>query len=193
MPSVASRVREFANNIADNVMFTTSQLLEFGSRNAIDIQLCRMVQSGVIKRLAAGVFIKPAANKLIPSACEIAKTKAERFGKIIAQRLNLLKPDELVIFYTDGCRSSFRSVHGRLYFKHQAPRKLKQNKPVLEQNSAIQSMVIFSTTDNSISSGQTNSESKIEDLQLKALELSSRLADLLGRLFKNTQQATHNC
>ncbi len=181
MPSVAAKISAFASNITENVMFTTGQLLHLGNRNSIDIQLCRMVKSGVIKRLASGVFMKPSAKHAVPTAGEIAKIKAERFGKIIGDRLPA-KATSKAVFYTNGCKSSFKSIQGRLYFKQRAIRNLKHNTAATPQNERIQSVLILESPKQPVLSKQINENNQIEHLQIEALELASRLAYLLNRI-----------
>lgn len=120
MMSTAARVRAIVLNFARNVVFTTGELLACGTRNAVDIELCRLVKSGAIKRLAAGVFANLSSVSEPPGIVEVARAKAQRFGKRIM--CDTLSSETVNEFLTDGCTSSFASMHGRIYFWHHAPK-----------------------------------------------------------------------
>ena len=83
---VASAIRRFVNALPDNQLFSTRDLLSFGTRTAVDNNLSRMVKNQQIFRVARGLFIKCiiALEKL--SLVDIARAKAAAFGKNIATR-----------------------------------------------------------------------------------------------------------
>lgn len=86
-----------------DVIFTTRDLLSYGSRASIDQTLYRYVKSQVIVRLARGVFVRPKSavacnfslkssatgeftvGKKVHSVLEIAHAKAKAFGREIAK------------------------------------------------------------------------------------------------------------
>lgn len=122
MASIASRVRDFVQNVGSGELFTTGQLLNLGSRNAIDIALFRLVKNGFLLRLAAGVFAKSQSSFETFSIQDIVREKAARFNKsIFIPPMNLSNPK--TVFFTDGCSSRFRSIHGILQLRHQSPSK----------------------------------------------------------------------
>lgn len=126
MQSTASKIRSFVMNMHHKVIFTSADLLAFGSRNAVDIELCRLVKRGLIKRLANGVFsLSLEEPEESPSASEIARIKAERFGKhvIVADNKQISNTGNLYLTI-NGCKSSFESVHGRIHFRPISPAKL---------------------------------------------------------------------
>lgn len=118
MPSTASRVRKLLSEIGENVVFTTRHFLKCGTRSGVDHALSRMVNKQQLTRLAAGVFVLATAANGIPPESEIAGAKAQAFGK------RILVQTASDTFRTDGCRSSFVSVHGRLYFVPVSSREL---------------------------------------------------------------------
>ena len=134
--SVAAAVRSRIKSIGRGVAFTVKHFLDLGEKNPIYIELFRQVRSCAIKRLARGEYIVPDQDLELPSALELATLKAERFGKQIAPQIGAENNNE-VSFITDGCKSSFDSIHGRLFFKHAAPAKLKKLKK-LRESSRIQ-------------------------------------------------------
>ncbi len=114
----AKSIKSFIMNSAGQ-LFTSSQVLHLGSRNAVDKALGRFVKLGLIKRLANGVFVKADSEQKSASIIQIMKAKASAFKKVIFECGQQ-------VFHTDGCRSAFGSIHGRLFFKTTCPRKLRQ-------------------------------------------------------------------
>ncbi|MBY0547278.1 MAG: hypothetical protein K2W95_08280, partial [Candidatus Obscuribacterales bacterium] len=55
---VTAAIRRFLTTIVEGAIFSTRDLLSLGSRAAIDSALSRMVASGIIVRLASGLFLK---------------------------------------------------------------------------------------------------------------------------------------
>lgn len=127
--SITSNIKHHIENLGPNVIFTTRQMLHHGSRNAIDHTLSRLVKKAVIIRLAAGVFIAATGISQLPPASAIIDAKSQAFDKRALEPLESYADkhsEDSAIFLTDGCRSSFCSIHGRLYFKPASLRKLKQ-------------------------------------------------------------------
>ncbi len=79
----AVRIREHIKNIRQGALFTTRHFLGCGSRSAVDQALYNLVKARVIVRIARGVFMKE--GSALPSVYEVAKIKAESFGKQIYQ------------------------------------------------------------------------------------------------------------
>ncbi len=142
MLSIASRVRNMLRSFGD-FAFTRAQLLACGNSNAVDIELCRLVKKGVITRLASGVYISSTAKKNTPSLRDLARIKAERFGKKLLECLNKSQGQEANVFFTNGSSGSFESIHGRAGWKHLAPRKRKETPGLnrTESKSSIESGV----------------------------------------------------
>jgi hypothetical protein len=126
MYSIAKTVRDKIAEFGKNVLFSSKDLLGCGSRNAVDIELCRLVKSGKILRLTSGVFTRIMEGLQLPSTLEIARAKAERFSKRLyeAEESDQDKsPSGTDTFHTDGSRTSMQTVHGCIIFKHRAPAK----------------------------------------------------------------------
>ncbi len=127
-------IRMHINALADHAVFVTRDCLIYGTRNAVDIALSRMVKSKVIMRLTNGVFLKinPLLKLKLPSILEVAHIKARAFGKKIfdhgaqlAHKLRLVEQGHPGPTYiTDGPTSSFLYGETRIYFKGAAPRKV---------------------------------------------------------------------
>ena len=125
-------IRRFVALLPQGKLFTTREVLAFGSRSAVDTALFRLVNALVIRRLARGVFIRNDFPARRPAAAEVARVKAESFGRRIvthgqeaAWRLGLAREPQDPHMYAIGGRSSaFR--YGDLIIKFQGlcPRKV---------------------------------------------------------------------
>lgn len=128
-------VRRHIFRLPDNVPFLTRDFLSYGHRAAVDQCLSRMVKSGLIKRLARGVFIKPKPGAGLPSAYEVAKVKAEAFGRTIylsgaqaAVKLGFsepARPSNELTFLIAGHSSSFQYGDLRIRLKSMSSKYLK--------------------------------------------------------------------
>jgi hypothetical protein len=83
--STAEAIYQYIAALAEGMLFATQELLQMGSRDAIDACLYRMVKVGKIIRWTSGVFIRAEEHNRVPSALEVATFKARVFGKKIAQ------------------------------------------------------------------------------------------------------------
>lgn len=80
---VAARIRQFANSLPRGEIFTTRQLLSFGTRGAVDQAVLTLVNQRYLERLARGVFrLYDDDNEEVP-ASTIAFHKARGFGKTL--------------------------------------------------------------------------------------------------------------
>lgn len=119
-------------NLAAGVIFSTRDVLKYGSRTAVDQALWKFVKTGYIDRLARGLF-KKADGARCPTIDEIAAEKAAAFARIIctiggvaAEKLNIAPCHEKPHTYaTSGSSSSFVAGNVRIHLKRCAPRKLK--------------------------------------------------------------------
>lgn len=62
-------------------LFTTRDMLVYGTRGAVDQALNRLVRQGEISRIAPGVFVKPSVDYHEAAPHEIAMVKAHSWGK----------------------------------------------------------------------------------------------------------------
>lgn len=79
--STSSFIRRFINQLAEGQMFTTRDLLCFGSRTSVDQCLRNLLRKEKIERLARGVFMRGDQTTPRPTEVEIAMVKAAAFGK----------------------------------------------------------------------------------------------------------------
>ena len=127
-------VKRYVTFLRDGKIFTTRDCLAFGKRGAVDQALYRLVKVGRIRRLARGVFVKELGYIKDFSIFEIAKAKAEAFGRRIVQQACFVVPSDdpkfgkrpkTAVFYIDGRSSEFHIEGRKVQFKHIAARKLK--------------------------------------------------------------------
>lgn len=124
-------LRRYIAGLGKHQLFTTRELLPFGSRGAIDSALMRWVRSGFLERLARGIFRMNRLHNRSVSACEVAAIKCRAYGKKMAtigyigpQNSTLQDENEQYLFATDGSTSSFGFGTKRIVLKGIAPRKL---------------------------------------------------------------------
>ncbi len=132
-------VQKHISSLSKMSLFTTRELLQYGSRNAVDLTLHKLVKKGWIFRIARGVFRKTPPWKSPPSLMEVAKVKAKAFGRkiysygdVAAYEMGMSKErpsqDNYIetgkaIFYTDGSKTSFQFQEVEVEFKSASPRK----------------------------------------------------------------------
>jgi len=83
--AASSLIRRHILTLPEGGTFTTRDVLCFGTRAAVDQALSRMVKARKIRRLARGVFAKDPSYSEEYSLFEIAKLKAQAFGRKITQ------------------------------------------------------------------------------------------------------------
>ena len=134
MKSTISMIRDHIAELPDDTIFATRDFLDYGSRNAVDLAIFRLVTIMEIRRLARGLFMKFKSNMKLPDISVIAEAKARAFGKKIKEhgvkvaiRIGLLEEKYLRTkinrFITSGCSSSFQSIRGRIFFFSTSARK----------------------------------------------------------------------
>jgi hypothetical protein len=128
----AMQILDHIANLNPKTMFTTREVLHYGSRGAVDTCLYRLVKRGFIRRLARGVFIL--AGNPSPTIDAIAEKKATSFARRIykyatatLEELRIIPADEYgeKCFAINGHSSEFMSCHGPVLFKGIAQRKVR--------------------------------------------------------------------
>jgi len=131
-----AKIRRHIARLPQGEPFTTRDLLIYGSRQAVDQALCRLVRKEEIRRLARGVFFSPNSKcKSAFTAFEIAKLKAESFGRRIityagqaAEQLGIgQRCHNEFTFAINGGSSSFRFGDTTIHFRRTSPRKMHLN------------------------------------------------------------------
>jgi hypothetical protein len=125
-------IRRHILRLKPTKLFTTRELLKYGKRAAVDQTLYRMVKEGFLKRVARGVFVRKLTK--LPSIKQIARAKAEAFGRTIYKHANrILKKMRLLngakppkgVFAVNAHSSSFMTMYGRVILKQIGPRKVR--------------------------------------------------------------------
>lgn len=127
-----SHIRKFVFNLPKGVIFSTRELLNFGTRAAVDQCLCRLVRKGDIRPLAWGLFMRNDLGVAMPNVRDIAFAKAKAFGRQliidaseVARVLGLTKSGKQKISCATNARSSsFRTHNARIYFNGVSARKM---------------------------------------------------------------------
>ena len=121
-------------------IFTTRELLQYGTRGAVDQALYRMVESGFITRLARAVFVRDASFS--PPVEEITEAKMKAWNKsIFTHADNLLatfqltpkKHNDAHVVAVDGPSSSFQTVAGRVELRGIGKRRVGLNQSKVGQ------------------------------------------------------------
>ncbi|MBU0744155.1 MAG: type IV toxin-antitoxin system AbiEi family antitoxin domain-containing protein [Gammaproteobacteria bacterium] len=134
--STSKAVNKFIGEIPIGEPFTSSELLQFGSRANIDQILSRLVKNKKITRVARGIFVKqeivPYVGKVLPEPSKIAAAIARASGEKVsvngaeaARQLQLTtqmptKP----IFLTSGTTRHIKVGNTEISLKHVSPRKI---------------------------------------------------------------------
>ncbi len=124
-------VRRYINRLSPNTIFSTQEVLQYGTRAAIDKALSRLVKNGHIIRIARGLFRKEDYDVPLPPIIEIAKFKAQAFNKeIFTKDVNTEAISDLEsTFLTNGRSSSLRYGNTFIRLKGISPKKLDRLKP----------------------------------------------------------------
>jgi len=126
-------IRRHIFRLPSGRLFTTRELLGYGTRVAVDQTISKLVRKGIIVRLARGVFTRQDSDLTNISAIDVARVKAQSFGKQIAawggqlaRELGLpsdAEPEQ--IFSVNGSSSSFKFGKITIHFRKTAARKLR--------------------------------------------------------------------
>lgn len=124
----APSIHRHITNLPLHQIFTTRDMLAYGSRSAVDSTLYRMVQASFIYRVARGVFVRHGSR--IPSIVEIARAKAMAFKSNLQEVPNqadvergVHKKHATICLLKQTHDSSFGTVRGRVFLKAVGPRK----------------------------------------------------------------------
>jgi len=129
-----SAVARHVNRLTHGQLFTTRDLLSYGTRSAVDQAVSKLIQLGYMKRLARGVFVRlSGAGVPNVSVTEVALAKAAAFGKQILtwssdrchQLLGKGITESQTIFASSGCSSQFRFGNVVIRYKAICGRKFK--------------------------------------------------------------------
>jgi hypothetical protein len=134
--NTAKSIRRAIKEIPTGEPVTSSEFLMHGTRAAVDHALSRLTRSGLINRLARGVFVRPRVSRyvgpVLPGPEAVARAVASRTGAKVqvsgaeaAVELQLSTQQPLApVFHTSGPTKRFRMGALDVTLKHVSPRRL---------------------------------------------------------------------
>jgi hypothetical protein len=145
MQSTANKVENEIRRRRKGKIYFADDFSGYGSSEAVRKALIRLEQSGLLVRLAHGIYFYPEIDKelglgiLYPSVENVAKEIARRDkARIIptgAYALNVLGLSTQVpiniVFYTDGAPRKIKIYNQQIVFKHVVPKNLAYKSDVL--------------------------------------------------------------
>ena len=134
--STAETIRKRVLRTQRGEPFTNTRFLKLGSRAAVDKTLSRLVEEGVIQRIARGIFMRPKKSRFIgnvmPNVAKVVEVVARDHGETIqihgaeaARRFKLSTQVPTVpVFYTSGPSRELKVGNLTVKLKHASHRKL---------------------------------------------------------------------
>ncbi|MBX9723981.1 MAG: type IV toxin-antitoxin system AbiEi family antitoxin domain-containing protein [Candidatus Obscuribacterales bacterium] len=126
---MAADIRHHIFSLPEGRMFSSRDFLICATRATVDQTLHRLMERGVIVRVARGVYMRETANGWRPSVDELARFKAKTFSKeiyLVASADNdkntTAETEQFkTTFYCSGGSSSFMYGDNRIYLKGARP------------------------------------------------------------------------
>lgn len=137
MLSIEDKILNRVEQKKSGSVFLTEDFFDIANSNALRVALHRLVKSGVLYRLANGIYVKPQLSKLLnkpilPALDEIAKGIAKRdksrlipTGSYALNALGLSNQVPLnTVYYTDGKARTLNINNQKIVFKKASTKKL---------------------------------------------------------------------
>lgn len=137
MKSIGDRILELVEKEKKGTIFLNQDFSDLGDLSAVRVALHRLVNRGVLTRIANGLYVKPETSKLLnkevlPSIETIAQAIAKRDNARImptgSYALNALGLSNQVplnaVYYTDGRARSVNVGKRKIVFKRGSLKKL---------------------------------------------------------------------
>lgn len=182
---------------AENTLITRRDLLNYGTQNAIDSALRRMIRKGIIIRVAWGVYVRPLQGQPIPPPEDIAAVKIAAFHRTqlsssrdVAREHGLRQDGELeVVFEVDGATSSFGVLISkggpvrRVFLRRKVARKIQlETSPVRRAIKALWSIGAELVTEQMIQRAMVNlNREQRRELRLSHRWMPGWLSDMIHR------------
>ncbi|MGR2738931.1 DUF6088 family protein [Billgrantia sp. Q4P2] len=137
--SVAESIKQRALRMRRGEPFTNTRFLELGSRSAVDKALSRLVEEGVIQRVARGVFARPKKSRYIgnvmPEASRVIEVIAKDHGETVqvhgaeaARRFRLsTQMPTTPVYYTSGPSREIRVGNLKVKLMHTSSHRKLQH------------------------------------------------------------------
>lgn len=132
----AERIRQHLQSLSLGEVFTSADLLHYGTRASIDQTLSRLVKAGEICRLSPGIFTKPEVSRylgqVMPDPIKVVEALARHTGAIVqahgsvaALRLGLTKQVALKsVFLTSGPSRRIKFGNSEIRLLHTSTTKM---------------------------------------------------------------------
>lgn len=137
--SVAESIKQRALRMRRGEPFTSARFLKLGSRSAVDKTLSRLVEKGVIQRVARGVFVRPKKSRYIgnvmPEASRVIEVIAHDHGETVqihgaeaARRFRLsTQVPTTPVYYTSGPSREIRVGNLKVKLMHTSSHRKLQH------------------------------------------------------------------
>lgn len=133
--TVIERIRKQVEQLPEGQPFKAAEMLQFGSRAAVDQALSRLskTHNGLV-RVTRGVYVRPKINKyvgqVLPEPQKVAEaithSKIEVHGAEAARHFQLTtQVPTQPIYYTSGPSRTFRMGKLKIVLRHVSERKLE--------------------------------------------------------------------
>ncbi len=134
--SIAETIRSRVLRVRRGEPFTNTRFLKLGSRASVDKTMSRLVDEGVIQRIARGVFVRPKKSRFIgsvmPDVAKVVEVIARDHGETIrvhgaeaARRFKLsTQVPTTPVFYTSGPSRELKVGNLTVKLLHASHRKL---------------------------------------------------------------------
>lgn len=128
--SVAESIKQRVLRMQRGEPFTNTRFLKLGSRSAVDKALSRLVEEGVIQRVARGVFVRPKKSRFIgsvmPEVSRVIEVIAKDHGETVqvhgaeaARRFKLsTQMSTTPVYYTSGPSREIRVGNLKVKLMH---------------------------------------------------------------------------
>lgn len=134
--SIDDQIFKAITSLGSGAVFVPTDFLNYGSRQAVDIVLHRLVRKGTIRRLARGIYDfpqkHPKLGKLLPSPEKIAEalvgrdcTRIQPTGAYAANILGLSEQvPAKVVFLTDGSSRTIKIGITTIQLRRTTPKNM---------------------------------------------------------------------
>ncbi len=119
MAGIFEQIRMYVCSLETDQFFSTKDLIGIGKRSTIDNGISRLVNKGLVVRVARGLFVKQGFDLSTLTIDSIVAAKSKAFGREI-----IPDPDNPGEFLTNGSSSSFDTILGRVTVRGVCPRKM---------------------------------------------------------------------
>ncbi len=142
---MAADIRHHIFSLPEGLMFSSRDLLLYATRATVDQTLHRLMEKGVIVRVARGVYMRETENGWRPTIDELARFKAKAFSKEIYiaaaadhDKSTSSDGDQVkTTFYCSGGSSSFMYGDNRIYLKGTRPGFQLRHAQTIKQSAVL--------------------------------------------------------